>query len=54
MDKDTSVKVAVRIRPLSAEEHTHEPVLCLDTIAEESQVGLSYYPNVDNFKLTFL
>ena len=38
MDKDTSVKVAVRIRPLSIEEHVHEPVLCLDTIDEESQV----------------
>lgn len=38
MDKDTSVKVAVRIRPLSSEEQIHEPVLCLDTIPEESQV----------------
>ena len=38
MDKDTSVKVAVRIRPLSTEEAIHEPVLCLDTIPEGSQV----------------
>lgn len=38
MDKDTSVKVAVRIRPLSSEEAIHEPVLCLDTIPEGSQV----------------
>lgn len=38
MEKDTSVKVAVRIRPLSTEEAIHEPILCLDTIPEGSQV----------------
>eukprot|EP01032_Pedospumella_encystans_P009002 gene9002-10625_t len=38
MDKDTSVKVAVRIRPLSTEEAIHEPILCLDTIPEGSQI----------------
>lgn len=38
MDKDTSVKVAVRIRPLSSEEAIHEPILCLDTIPEGFQV----------------
>jgi len=29
----------VRIRPLSSEEAIHEPVLCLDTIPEGSQVN---------------
>mmetsp|Transcript_15064 Transcript_15064/g.33201 ORF Transcript_15064/g.33201 Transcript_15064/m.33201 type:complete len:1521 (-) Transcript_15064:165-4727(-) len=38
MDRDTSVKVAVRIRPLSSEEELYEPVLCINTIPEESQI----------------
>jgi hypothetical protein len=42
MDKDTSVKVAVRIRPLSTEEQIHEPALCLDAAVEDKQVILAY------------
>ena len=41
MDKDTSVKVAVRIRPLNADELLHESLMCIDTIPEESQVRIS-------------
>lgn len=37
-DSDTSVKVAVRIRPLSAEEAQYESQYCLRTIPQESQI----------------
>ena len=51
MDKDTSVKVAVRIRPLSSDEAIHEPLLCLGTIPEGSQVP--HFPYYFKTLLTF-
>lgn len=40
MDRDTSVKVAVRIRPLNSDELQQESSLCLDTVPNEQQVLL--------------
>ena len=54
MDKDTSVKVAVRIRPLSTEEQIHEPALCLGAIPEESQVQTIFTFNSKFYQLTQL
>ena len=43
MDKDTSVKVAVRIRPLSDYESVQESPYCISAITSESQVTLRLF-----------
>ncbi len=37
-NRDTAVKVAVRIRPLSDYEEIQDSSLCINTIPEENQV----------------
>lgn len=39
MDSGTSVKVAVRIRPLSSDEAQEDETLCINMIPGEPQVG---------------
>lgn len=38
---DTSVKVAVRIRPLSNDEKSNEDTLCVDVVKGENQVRMN-------------
>ena len=40
MDSGTSVKVAVRIRPLSSEETQDDGTLCINSVPGEPQVTL--------------
>ncbi len=42
-DKDTTVKVAVRIRPLNDYEAVQDSSLCIDVVSGETQVSLEYY-----------
>lgn len=38
MSKDTAVKVAVRVRPLSDYEEIQDSSLCITTLSNENQV----------------
>lgn len=44
MDSGTSVKVAVRIRPLSAEESAEDETLCINAVVGEPQVFPNFQP----------
>ena len=41
MQADTSVKVAVRIRPLSGDESANDETKCVEVVPGENQVTLS-------------
>jgi len=43
MQSDTSVKVAVRIRPLSTEEAASDDSSCISHIPGENQVSTSFF-----------
>ena len=52
-EKDTSVKVAVRIRPLNDYEAVQDSSLCIDVVPGETQVSIKYTTTQEDDSASF-